>query len=207
MDYQQIASEELKQNKTQRMKHRPVSGMKQSWEETFLGEKPVKMLFTKFWQMAKLANELRNSDPSNSLGPPLKANNGTKPFLMMENISKYLTFCGKQLGVPNGDQFQTVISQIHATGRRSAAKGLNVPDLGPKEATANKREFSKEQLKAGKNEIGLQMGTNKLASQAGDHFGRPRQIAGTVQKPHLKRVVYNLVSAELLNVSTTNSLI
>lgn len=61
---------------------------------------------------------------------------------------------------------------------QSAAKGLNVPDLGPKEATANKREFSKEQLKAGENEIGLQMGTNKLASQAGDHFGRPRQIAG-----------------------------
>jgi len=45
--------EKLKQNTTQRMKHRPVSGMKQSWEETFLGEKPVKMLFTKFWQMAK----------------------------------------------------------------------------------------------------------------------------------------------------------
>ncbi|XP_015748638.1 PREDICTED: muscle-specific protein 20-like, partial [Acropora digitifera] len=50
-------------------------------------------------------------------------------LFQMENISKYLTFCGKQLGVPNGDQFQTVdlyekqnmalvISQIHATGRR-----------------------------------------------------------------------------------------
>lgn len=29
-------------------------------------------------------------------------------LFQMENISKYLTFCGKQLGVPNGDQFQTV---------------------------------------------------------------------------------------------------
>ena len=26
--------------------------------------------------------------------------------------------------------------------------------------------------------IGLQMGTNKLASQAGEHFGRARQVAG-----------------------------
>jgi len=26
----------------------------------------------------------------------------------MENISKYLSFCETQLGVPNGDQFQTV---------------------------------------------------------------------------------------------------
>ena len=26
----------------------------------------------------------------------------------MENIGKYLTFCEEQLGVPKGDQFQTV---------------------------------------------------------------------------------------------------
>ena len=50
--------------------------------------------------------------------------------------------------------------------------------LGPKEATANKREFTEEQLRDGQNVIGLQMGTNKGASQAGDHFGRPRQVAG-----------------------------
>jgi len=50
--------------------------------------------------------------------------------------------------------------------------------LGPKEATENKREFTEEQLQEGKHMIGLQMGTNKLASQAGEHFGRPRQVAG-----------------------------
>lgn len=61
---------------------------------------------------------------------------------------------------------------------QSAAKGLSVPGLGPKEATANAREFSEEQLKAGEHVIGLQMGTNKLASQSGDHYGRPRQVAG-----------------------------
>jgi len=50
--------------------------------------------------------------------------------------------------------------------------------LGPKEAQANKREFTEEQMKAGEGVIGLQMGSNKGASQAGDHFGRPRQVAG-----------------------------
>lgn len=61
---------------------------------------------------------------------------------------------------------------------QAQAKGLSVRTLGPKEATENKREFTEEQLKEGKNVIGIQMGTNKLASQAGEHFGRPRQVAG-----------------------------
>lgn len=55
---------------------------------------------------------------------------------------------------------------------------MNVPTLGPKEAEAQPREWTEEQLKEGKNIIGLQMGSNKGASQAGDHFGRPRQVAG-----------------------------
>lgn len=61
---------------------------------------------------------------------------------------------------------------------QAATKGIDVPQLGPKEATANKRDFTEEQLKEGKNVIGLQMGTNQLASQAGQHQGRPRQVAG-----------------------------
>lgn len=139
--------------------------------------------------LLELANELCKADPNHSLGPAIKVSTENKAFKKMDNINKYLIFCSECLQVPNGDQFQTVdlyekqnmaavISQIHAVGRRSVAKGLNVPALGPKEAKANKREFSEEQLKAGENVIGLQMGTNKLASQAGDHFGRPRQVAG-----------------------------
>lgn len=61
---------------------------------------------------------------------------------------------------------------------QSAAKGLSVPALGPKEAQANPRDFTEEQLKAGEGVIGLQMGSNKGASQSGEHYGRPRQIAG-----------------------------
>ena len=48
--------------------------------------------------------------------------------------------------------------------------------LCSRKAQENKRDFSDEQLKAGKNVIGLQMGSNKGASQEGMSYGRPRQI-------------------------------
>lgn len=44
---------------------------------------------------------------------------------------------------------------------QAGVKGLTVPCLGPKEAQANVREFTEEQLKQGQNVIGLQMGSNK----------------------------------------------
>lgn len=56
--------------------------------------------------------------------------------------------------------------------------GYSGPCLGPKPATENKREFTQEQMDAGKHNIGLQMGSNKGASQAGQNFGAPRQIMG-----------------------------
>ena len=52
----------------------------------------------------------------------------------------------------------------------------DIPALGPKESDANKRDFTEEQLAAGKNIIGLQMGTNECASQAGQNFGKTRAI-------------------------------
>lgn len=55
-----------------------------------------------------------------------------------------------------------------------------MPTLGPKEAEANKREFTQEQLDAGKGVIGLQMGSNKGASQSGSTpYGLGRQIEKT----------------------------
>lgn len=48
--------------------------------------------------------------------------------------------------------------------------------LGPKESTENKRDFSQEQLKAGQSVIGLQMGSNKGATQSGMNFGKGRMI-------------------------------
>ena len=55
--------------------------------------------------------------------------------------------------------------------------GLDFPTIGPKEASQNKRDFTEEQLKAGQNVIGLQMGSNTGASQAGTTaYGMQRQI-------------------------------
>ena len=48
-----------------------------------------------------------------------------------------------------------VINGIMALGRKAQALGKQ--GVGPKEAQANKREFTEEQLSAGKNVIGLQV--------------------------------------------------
>ena len=56
------------------------------------------------------------------------------------------------------------------------AKARGLLGFGPKEAEANPRVFSEEQLTAGKHIIGLQMGTNKGASQVGMTFGKQRSI-------------------------------
>lgn len=47
----------------------------------------------------------------------------------------------------------------------------------PRKSKENPRNFSDNQLQEGKNVIGLQMGTNRGASQAGmTGYGMPRQI-------------------------------
>jgi transgelin len=48
--------------------------------------------------------------------------------------------------------------------------------LGPKPSEENKREFTDEQMNAGQSIIGLQAGTNKMASQAGQNMGAGRKI-------------------------------
>lgn len=60
-----------------------------------------------------------------------------------------------------------------AAGGAGAPRPLRVPR---RKAQEHKREFTESQLKEGKNIIGLQMGSNKGASQAGMSYGRPRQI-------------------------------
>ena len=115
-----------------------------------------------------------------------KINNSKMAFKMMENISNFLTSC-ENLGMLKTDLFQTVdlyekqnmplvINGIHALGRKAQAVGYDGPVLGPKEASENKREFTEEQLRAGEGIIGLQAGSNKGASQAGQNFGKTRAI-------------------------------
>ena len=60
--------------------------------------------------------------------------------------------------------------------KQAQTSGYTGPVLGPKEADKNVREFTDDQLAAGKAVIGLQMGTNKCASQSGMSMGGQRHI-------------------------------
>ena len=115
-----------------------------------------------------------------------KINESKMAFVMMENIGNFLTGCYKY-GVKKEDLFQTadlyeganmvqVINGIAALGRKAQANGFEGPQFGPKESMAAPRAFTEEQLQAGKGIIGLQMGSNKGASQSGQNFGKTRQI-------------------------------
>jgi len=127
--------------------------------------------------LCKLANQLKPDSIR-------KVNTSTMAFKCMENINNFLTECTK-LGVPSQEQFQTVdlwekqnlnsvVIGLQSLGRK--ASNFGKPAIGPKEATKNARQFSEEQLRAGEGVIGLQAGTNKGATQAGQSFGKPRHI-------------------------------
>ena len=125
------------------------------------------------------------------LPSPIKYKASKTPFGMMETIGKFLEGAEK-FGIAKTDLFQTVdlyeagnmnqvVLTIHALGRKAQAKGLPVPKLGPKEAAKNTRNFDQEeQKKAGQSVIGLQMGSNLGASQAGmTPYGLSRQLDKT----------------------------
>ena len=104
----------------------------------------------------------------------------------MENINNFLNFC-YSIGVQKSDSFQTidlyeaqnmqqVIVGIHALSRVAHAKGLTKFHIGPKLADANPRNFTEEQLNAGKNIPSQQVGNNLGANQSGMRAGWSRQI-------------------------------
>ena len=127
--------------------------------------------------LCKLMNALKESSVK-------RINDSKMAFKQMENIGNYLD-ASSAYGVAKEDQFQTVdlfeatnmaavINGLHALGRKASSKGQK--GIGPKESTKNEREFTDEQMRAGSNVIGLQMGSNKGASQAGQNFGKTRAI-------------------------------
>lgn len=121
-------------------------------------------------------------------GSVKKINHQKMPFFKMENIGNFLSAC-ESYGVAKSDLFQTVdlyefqnmpiaILGIHSLGRKAHEK-YDGPALGPREASKNKRSFTDEQLTAGKGIIGLQMGTNKVATASGINMGKSRGITST----------------------------
>ncbi|CAI9716538.1 myophilinmyophilin-like [Octopus vulgaris] len=109
-------------------------------------------------------------------------------FVLMQNLERFQGAL-KKYGVPETEVFQTVdlyerknipqvVLCIYAIGRVAQTKpDFNGPILGPKMADENKREFTQEQLEAGKNVVSLQYGSNQGASQAGLSMGKQRMIA------------------------------
>lgn len=120
-------------------------------------------------------------------GAVKKINTMKAPFKQRENIEMYLKGC-EAYGLKTQDLFQVndlyehknvymVVDNIFALGGLAQKNGFSGPALGVKFASANKREFDEETLKKGQSVIGLQYGTNKLASQAGmTAYGTGRQI-------------------------------
>ncbi|CAH1794094.1 unnamed protein product [Owenia fusiformis] len=107
-------------------------------------------------------------------GSVRKIDTSKMSFKQMENTGNFLNAC-ENIGVNKIDLFQTV-DLFEGTNIPQAQKIFDGPKLGPAEATANKREFTDEQLRAGEGVIGLQAGSNKGASQAGLNFGKTRAI-------------------------------
>lgn len=68
-------------------------------------------------------------------------------------------------------------SKQEAGGQPAVLASAHPGSSPSRKAQEHKREFTESQLQEGKHVIGLQMGSNRGASQAGmTGYGRPRQI-------------------------------
>ncbi|KAM9298925.1 transgelin [Gastrophryne carolinensis] len=138
--------------------------------------------------LSKLINSLypKGSPPVKIPDPP-----PSMAFKQMEQVAQFLKF-SEAYGVGKTDLFQTVDlyegKDLAAVQRTIVALGSIAvtkddgqyqgdPSWFMKKAQEHKRDFSDDQLKQGKHVIGLQMGSNRGASQTGmTGYGRPRQI-------------------------------
>ncbi|MEE6491577.1 hypothetical protein FKM82_016267 [Ascaphus truei] len=156
--------------------------------ETSQPEGPGKLAFRTWLKDGTVLSHLINSLAPKSVA---KIQRSEMAFKQMEQISQFLR-ASERYGVPASDQFQTVdlwegkdLASVQRTlmnlGGIAVTKDdgnfRGDPNWFPKKSQENKRDFSKDKLKEGQSVIGLQMGTNKGASQSGmTGYGMPRQI-------------------------------
>ncbi|XP_077361702.1 transgelin-like [Festucalex cinctus] len=150
---------------------------------------PGKTGFHEWLKNGYVLCQLMNS--LNAPNNPIKTKSSERAFAQMEQISLFLG-AAEKYGVTKTDMFQTVdlfeSKDMAAVQRTLAALGSLAVTKNDgnyrgdaswfnKKAQENKRDFSEEQLSEGKNIIGLQMGTNRGATQAGmTGYGIHRQI-------------------------------
>ncbi|XP_063173145.1 transgelin-2 [Candoia aspera] len=157
-----------------------------------IGEpQPGKENFQKWLKDGTVLCLLINSLYPKGQGPVAKIQSSSMAFKQMEQVSKFLR-AAEQYGILASDIFQTVdlwegknMACVQRTlmnlGGLAVSKGdgffAGDPNWFPKKSQENRRAFSDDQLREGQNVIGLQMGTNRGASQAGmTGYGMPRQI-------------------------------
>lgn len=124
---------------------------------------------------------------SRTVHSQFKSKTTWKSFNFCLCLSRFHKACVKY-GVADVDLFQTtdlwdqknivlVTTTIFAIGRTAYKHPeWRGPCLGPKPSEENRREFSEQTLRASEGIIGLQAGTNKGATQAGQNFGASRKI-------------------------------
>ncbi|XP_047989323.1 muscle-specific protein 20 [Leguminivora glycinivorella] len=157
----------------------------QAWIETVLGAKfPPTDAFEDVLKDGTVLCQVINKLKPGSV-PKINTSGGQ--FKMMENITNFQAAI-KAYGVADIDVFQTVdlwekkdiaqvVSTLFALGRETYRHPeWTGPKLGPKPSEECKREFSDEVLNAGQTIVGLQAGSNKGATQAGQNMGAGRKI-------------------------------
>ncbi|KAL5486491.1 hypothetical protein EMCRGX_G018979 [Ephydatia muelleri] len=155
------------------------------WLEAIVGES----IGQDFWDGLKdgsyLCKVLNKLQPN--LVPAKYELPSSQPFKQIEAVGKFLDGC-KNYGMSEKDLCVTLdiqeknnpnmgLATIIALGRQAQKNGYTGPALGPKEAQPCPHEIDEQRIREGRNVIGLQMGTNKGASQAGmTPYGHQRQI-------------------------------
>ncbi|XP_067293782.1 transgelin-3a [Pseudorasbora parva] len=152
---------------------------------------PGKQNFQKWLMSGTILCRLINSLYPSGEEPIKKITETKMVFKQMEKISQFLQ-AAEDYGVNRGDIFQTVdlwegkdMAAVQRTLMALGSEALTKDDghyRGDKDwfhrkTKGHKREFSEEQLRQGRSLIGMQMGSNRGASQSGmSGYGTPRQI-------------------------------
>ncbi|XP_030060064.1 transgelin-3 [Microcaecilia unicolor] len=152
---------------------------------------PGSVYFQEWLMDGTLLCRLMNSLYPDGKAPIPKVSSSKMAFRQMEHISQFLR-AAEDYGVRATDIFQTVDlwegknmaavqRTLMALGSLAITKNDGLyrgdPSWFFRKAQENRRAFSAEQLRHGQNIIGLQMGSNKGATQSGmTGYGMPRQI-------------------------------
>ncbi|KAF7682801.1 Myophilin [Astathelohania contejeani] len=123
-----------------------------------------------------------------------KYTNSKLPFKHMENISNFLNFASKIVGVPSHELFQTidlvegkniksVITCLYSLSRNAQKKGIfSGPFIGPKLSEKQTYEFSEEVLLKANATIPQTSGKFVDFTEYTINSGVPRQIGGEYRK-------------------------